>query len=213
MAGFVYIMSNPLFDRIKIGKSTKDPTKDRLDELNRETGTPEKYKCEYYAFVGDEHGLELAMHRQFSDRRPNARREFFEVGISEVITAIRNTATNFGGMKYEEIHYDDLKTVSFEHGFIYNAEMRIHLKPPEYVGEWKDGQKHGQGTETWPNGDQYVGEWKDGKENGQGTQTWPDGDQYVGEFKDGQKHGQGTLTFADGDQYVGGWKDGQLPDD
>ena len=176
------------------------------------------------------------MHRQFSDRRPNARREFFEVGISEVITAIRNTAPNFGGMKYEEIHYDDLKTVSFEHGFIYNAEMRIHLKPPEYVGEWKDGQKHGQGTfnysgvyqyvgewkdgkenghgtQTWADGDQYVGEWKDGQKHGQGTLTWADGDQYVGEWKDAQMHGQGTLTFADGDQLVGGWKDGQLPDD
>ena len=105
MAGFVYIMSNPLFDRIKIGKSTKDPTGDRLDELNRETGTPEKYKCEYYAFVGDEHGLELAMHRQFSHQRPNPKREFFEVSIPEAIIAIRETATKFGGIKYEEIYY------------------------------------------------------------------------------------------------------------
>ena len=54
MAGFVYILSNPLFTRIKIGK----PTKDRLNELNSETDTPEKYKCEYNAFVGDKHGLE-----------------------------------------------------------------------------------------------------------------------------------------------------------
>ena len=121
MAGFVYIMSNPLFDRIKIGKSTKDPTKDRLNELNRETGIPEKYKCEYYAFVGDEHGLEFSIQKQFSHQRPNPKREFFEVSIPEAIIAIRKTATKFGGIKYEEIYYDDLKTVSFEHGFIYNA--------------------------------------------------------------------------------------------
>ena len=105
MAGFVYIMSNPLFDRIKIGKSTKDPTKDRLNELNRETGIPEKYKCEYYAFVGDEHGLEFSIHKQFSHERPNPKREFFEVSIPEAIIAIRKTATKFGGIKYEEIYY------------------------------------------------------------------------------------------------------------
>ena len=98
-------MSNPLFDRIKIGKSTKDPTKDRLNELNRETGIPEKYKCEYYAFVGDEHGLEFSIHKQFSHERPNPKREFFEVSIPEAIIAIRKTATKFGGIKYEEIYY------------------------------------------------------------------------------------------------------------
>mgnify|MGYP001270521783 CR=1 FL=1 len=55
MAGFVYIMSNPLFDRIKIGKSTKDPTKDRLNELNRETGIPENTN------VNIMHSLEMNM--------------------------------------------------------------------------------------------------------------------------------------------------------
>jgi hypothetical protein len=105
MAGFVYIMSNPLFDRIKIGKSTKDPTKDRLDELNRETGTPEKYKCEYYAFVGDEHGLERAVHREVFNKRPNPKREFFEVSVPEAISEIRRLATNYEGIKLEEIYY------------------------------------------------------------------------------------------------------------
>ena len=98
-------MSNPLFDRIKIGKSTKDPTKDRLDELNRETGTPEKHKCEYYAYVGDEHGLERAVHREFFNKRPNPKREFFEVSVPEAISEIRRLATNYGGIKHEEIYY------------------------------------------------------------------------------------------------------------
>tara|TARA_B110001450_G_scaffold30102_1_gene26244 strand:+ start:537 stop:653 length:117 start_codon:yes stop_codon:yes gene_type:complete len=36
-------MSNPAFpDRIKIGKSKKDPTTDRVNELNQ-TGVPEAY--------------------------------------------------------------------------------------------------------------------------------------------------------------------------
>jgi len=41
----------------------------------------------------------------------------------------------------------------------------------KYLGEWKDGKKHGQGTYTYGKGewevDKYVGEWKDGKWNGQ----------------------------------------------
>jgi len=32
----------------------------------------------------------------------------------------------------------------------------------------------------------YVGEFKDGKEHGQGTYIWSDGRKYVGEFKDGE---------------------------
>ena len=32
----------------------------------------------------------------------------------------------------------------------------------EYVGEYKDGKKHGQGTYTWFDGGIYVGKWKDG---------------------------------------------------
>ena len=39
----------------------------------------------------------------------------------------------------------------------------------KYVGEWKKGKQHGQGTFTWFSGDRYEGEWMDGTENGQGT--------------------------------------------
>ena len=35
------------------------------------------------------------------------------------------------------------------------------------------------------NGDKYVGEYKDGKQHGQGTYTYANGDKYVGEYKDG----------------------------
>ena len=30
---------------------------------------------------------------------------------------------------------------------------------------------NGYGTNTWADGEKYVGEWKDGKEHGQGTYT------------------------------------------
>ena len=70
-----------------------------------------------------------------------------------------------------------------------------------YVGEKKDGKRHGQGKFKWSDGDKYVGEFKDGKPHGQGTLTFPDGRKYVGEWKDGKKHGYGTLTYLNGEKY------------
>ena len=66
------------------------------------------------------------------------------------------------------------------------------------------------GTDTSPDGRKYVGEFKDGKPHGQGTFTYSNGDKYVGEFKDGIRHGQGTLTYVDGDKYVGEFRRGEF---
>ena len=66
----------------------------------------------------------------------------------------------------------------------------------------------------WKNGTNYMGEWKDGKKHGQGTFTYGkgkwEGEKYVGEFKDGYRNGQGTITYPDGIKYVGEFKDGEL---
>ena len=78
-----------------------------------------------------------------------------------------------------------------------------------YVGEKKDGKRHGQGTFTWSDGRKYIGEYKDGKQHGQGTFTWSDGRKYKGEYKDGKKHGQGTMSWSDGYKYEGGYKNGK----
>jgi hypothetical protein len=79
----------------------------------------------------------------------------------------------------------------------------------EYVGEFRDGNYHGQGTYTWPDGEKYVGEFRDSKRNGQGTFTFPDGAKHVGEWKDDKANGQGTATWPSGSKYVGEWKNGK----
>ena len=82
-----------------------------------------------------------------------------------------------------------------------------------YVGEWKDGKKHGQGTYTSGKGegegDKYVGEFKGGFKNGHGEYIWSNGDEYVGEYMDGLKNGHGTYTFLNGDNFEGEWKEGE----
>ena len=77
----------------------------------------------------------------------------------------------------------------------------------EYVGDFLDGKRHGQGAYTYLNGDRYVGQFKDDKFNGQGTFSFSIGDVFVGEFKDGKINGLGTLKFASGNKYVGQFMD------
>ncbi len=79
----------------------------------------------------------------------------------------------------------------------------------KYEGYFKDGNRDGKGTLTYPNGNKYVGEFMGDKINGQGTATMINGTKYVGEFKDGRFNGQGTFTFANGNKYVGEFKDGK----
>ena len=92
-------------------------------------------------------------------------------------------------------------------------------KGDKYVGEYKDGKMHGQGTYYYLadnkfKGDKYVGEYKDDKRNGQGTfyflaDNKNKGSKYAGELKDGNPNGQGTFTYASGEKYVGEFKDGK----
>jgi len=79
----------------------------------------------------------------------------------------------------------------------------------EYLGEYKDGKKHGKGSYTWSDGGIYVGNWKEGKQHGHGTYTKPAGRKYVGEWKEGKYDGQGTETLSNGWKYVGEWREGK----
>ena len=95
--------------------------------------------------------------------------------------------------------------------YIGEFKMSAPLQKKLYIGEFKDGKKHGQGTYIYYDGGKYVGDWRDNKHHGQGTYTYADGRNYVGEFKDGKKHGQGTYTYADGSIIEDGvWKDDEF---
>ena len=61
-------------------------------------------------------------------------------------------------------------------------------------------------TQTYQDGTKYVGEFKNGKRHGNGTMTYSSGMKYLGEWKDGREHGHGTRTYPDGDEVKGVWK-------
>jgi hypothetical protein len=66
---------------IKIGKSDRDPSQGRADELYT-TGVPSPFKIEYFAYVRDHHTVERAVHARLSSFRPNTSREFFNSEIA-----------------------------------------------------------------------------------------------------------------------------------
>jgi TPR repeat protein len=68
------------------------------------------------------------------------------------------------------------------------------------------------GARTHPNGAEYVGEYRNNKRHGQGTFYFNTGNKYVGKWKDGKTHGKGIYTYADGRVQKGVWKDGHFQD-
>ena len=89
---------------------------------------------------------------------------------------------------------------------------RANMTDYEYVGEFKNGNWHGQGTVSFPEGAQYIGEFDDGVFSGIGTITFANRDEYAGDWKNGKPNGVGTFTFRrapySGDKYSGAFKDG-----
>ena len=120
-------MSNPAFpDLIKIGKSTKDPTTDRVSELNQ-TGVPQPFKVEYYSLVENENLLERLIHQHFENARPNKNREFFNIDPAIAINIIRELALEHSPIKYEEVFYltpEQLKVARKKRDAIEAAEKK-----------------------------------------------------------------------------------------
>jgi hypothetical protein len=62
----------------------------------------------------------------------------------------------------------------------------------EYVGEFREGKKHGLGVQTHENGKSYAGEWHEGEMHGWGVLTRKDGSVYRGQFEHGVFCGNGA---------------------
>ena len=99
-----------------------------------------------------------------------------------------------------------------------------------YIGERKNGKKHGRGKMTYSSGSVYIGNWKNDKKEGQGRMDYSSGSNYVGEWKnglmdgkgrmnsrfgiyegewkEGDKHGKGKMEYRSGRVYEGEWKEG-----
>jgi hypothetical protein len=74
-----------------------------------------------------------------------------------------------------------------------------------YVGELREGQKHGCGSIYDLDGSSYVGQWKFGRYHGDGRLTYVDGAVYSGNFENGVRSGFGILKYPNGTKYAVQW--------
>jgi len=97
--GYVYIISNvgAFGDRVvKIGMTRREDPMQRVFELGS-ASVPFKFDVHALVFSQDAVALEAALHREFDQRRVNRvnrRREFFQVSLAEVRTALEEVGTN-----------------------------------------------------------------------------------------------------------------------
>ena len=77
---------------------------------------------------------------------------------------------------------------------------------PDVSKDWNAclGEVHWE----YSGGGLYVGEFKNGAWHGQGTFKQSPNEEYVGEWQNNQPHGQGTYTYADGTINEGKWENG-----
>lgn len=111
-----------------------------------------------------------------------------------------------------------IRELTFADGSIYRGAvrgLRLHGKGEyeskafKYVGEFKDGLKHGTGAYTWENGDHYEGGFVDDRPDGTGKYRFANGDTYEGEVKAGVVAGRGTYVTKSGDRIEGSFADGK----
>ena len=96
--------------------------------------------------------------------------------------------------KMSNSEQDSNRTITYQNG-------------DKYVGDLKNGLKHGKGIYYYKNGNKYEGDWKDDKREGRGTFFFVNGDKYEGECKNDKANGKGVKYFKNGDRYDGDWKD------
>ena len=98
--------------------------------------------------------------------------------------------------------------ILFDGDWINDKFVGNELKEVEmYIGEYKDGLRHGKGTLYYLNGDiKYEGDFVNDKFEGNGKYILEDGEYYIGQFKNGKRHGKGIEYYEDGNiEYDGDW--------
>ncbi len=76
----------------------------------------------------------------------------------------------------------------------------------QYIGDYNNGVKDGNGIIIFTNGDKYEGEFQNDLLHGFGEYSYKSGHFFTGYFKKGRKNGNGTYININGSQYIGEFK-------
>lgn len=91
--GWIYVMSNPFVEGVKVGCTAYSPEK-RAVELQT-TGVPAPFKVEYAAWINQYEAVEKKLHSVLERRnlRISGNREFFNTDVQTVVSALLFFAT------------------------------------------------------------------------------------------------------------------------
>ena len=80
-----------------------------------------------------------------------------------------------------------------------------------YEGQYKKGQKDGNGIYYYPNGEKYEGKFCNGIREGKGTFYWKDGSRWEGYFNNDEMNGEGIFyDDKENESYTAIYKNGEL---
>lgn len=84
--------------------------------------------------------------------------------------------------------------------------MKDYDNGDQYIGDFQNNEKHGNGHYRYSNGDQYIGEFFEGVRTGHGQYFYSNGDTYEGEMLNGEFHGRGKYVYSDGRVETSVWE-------
>ena len=94
-----------------------------------------------------------------------------------------------------------------------NSEIKSIYEDGEYyIGQFKNGLRHGKGTMYYSNGNiMYEGDWVNDKREGNGKYIDENSNYYIGQWKNDLKHGKGTEYYKNGSiKFDGYWKNNEF---
>ena len=120
--------------------------------------------------------------------------------------------------KIEEPNSDEIKEKIYENGDKYLGQFKNGKKHGKgkmfysdksyYDGDWFNDLKMGHGQLTLANGDKYEGTFKNNLMEGYGNYFYKNGRIYEGQFINGFMEGKGIYKFTTGNQYIGDFQKG-----
>jgi hypothetical protein len=106
--GWVYCMSNPLFEGCyKVGVATIDPI-ERARQLSASSGVPYPYTVCYQRLVEKPFQVEAALHRLLDSYRLNDSREFFRIKLHKIIELAENYEEVVSTKPFPEYRFAEL---------------------------------------------------------------------------------------------------------
>ena len=79
-----------------------------------------------------------------------------------------------------------------------------------YVGQLRNGWRHGFGVLEWVDGSKYAGSWRNDHPAGYGIETFADGSKYTGGFRKDFRDGYGEFELNTGVSYCAHFENGEM---